>query len=170
MKKVFLSIVMMFIAFAASAKWYAGGTVGLSIHTANADGESASATSFAIVPEFGYKFNDKWAAGLALGISASSTSSYNSLICNPYARYTFAEAGPVRFFAEGAIGIEGAVSSEGSAIGWAIALRPGMEIKINDKIDLVGRSTLLKYSSIESISLTGFTINPTLEFGIIFKL
>ena len=170
MKKLILSLAFAIVAFASSAQWYVGGTAGLSIQTASNGDESASATAFALVPEFGYKFNDKWSAGLALGINCSSTASYNTIVFSPYARYSFAQAGPVRFFAEAAAGIEGAVINSESIIGWAVALRPGMEIKINDKIDLVGRTTLLKYSSVDIIKQTGFAINPSLEFGIIFKL
>ena len=56
----------------ASAQIYVGGQIGFSTSSVNADTEgssSISGTSFKILPEVGYKLNDKWAVGIQVGYS-----------------------------------------------------------------------------------------------------
>lgn len=173
MKKIILSIVLAFVAFASNAQFHVGGTVGLSVQSIIAEGDNQSVASIAIAPELSYKFNHKWAAGLNLGLSASSTTNMTTLTCAPYLRYTFAEVGPVNFFAEVAAGYE-CVSYEGHSLGGVgVALRPGLTVDLNEKIHLVGRTSLLRWSTVsDEITVTqiGLAINPSLEFGVMFRL
>ena len=173
MKKIIFTFALAFIAFASNAQCYLGGTLGLTIQSMSVEGETESATAIAIVPEVSYKFNNKWAIGLNLGIAKSSTSDIATITCSPYARFTFAEKGPVNFFAEGVVGYEGLSYDDHNLGGVGIALRPGMTIDLSEKIHLIGRTTLLQYSTVGKnikITQTGFAINPSFEFGIMFKI
>ncbi|MDY4160970.1 MAG: outer membrane beta-barrel protein [Prevotella sp.] len=72
MKKTLLAAVMAVFAMTASAQIYVGGQIGFSTSSVNADTEgssSISGTSFKILPEVGYKLNDKWAVGIQVGYS-----------------------------------------------------------------------------------------------------
>ena len=63
---------MAVFAMTASAQIYVGGQIGFSTSSVNADIEgtnSISGTSFKILPEVGYKLNDKWAVGIQVGYS-----------------------------------------------------------------------------------------------------
>ena len=63
---------MAVFAMTASAQIYVGGQIGFSTSSVNADTEgssSISGTSFKILPEVGYKLNDKWAVGIQVGYS-----------------------------------------------------------------------------------------------------
>lgn len=76
----------------ASAQVYVGGQIGFTSSSVNVDIEginSISGTSFKILPEVGYKINDKWAVGIQVGysqgISAFGTfdvNDFNSLAKN----------------------------------------------------------------------------------------
>ncbi len=92
MKKTLLAAVMAVFAMTASAQVYVGGQIGFTSSSVNADIEgtnSISGTSFKILPEVGYKINDKWAVGIQVGysqgISAFGTfdvNDFNSLAKN----------------------------------------------------------------------------------------
>lgn len=72
MKKTLLAAVMAVFAMTASAQVYVGGQIGFSTSSVNADIDgtnSISGTSFKILPEVGYKINDKWAVGIQVGYS-----------------------------------------------------------------------------------------------------
>lgn len=71
-----------------------------------------------ITPGVGYKINDKWAVGLRAsfelgrelgetGVFDKDTKVYNEknryYFFTPYARFSFAKVGPVRFFTEGSV-------------------------------------------------------------------
>ncbi len=76
----------------ASAQVYVGGQIGFTSSSVNLDMDgtnSVSGTSFKILPEVGYKINDKWAVGIQVGyskgISAFGTfdvNDFNSLAKN----------------------------------------------------------------------------------------
>lgn len=169
MKNVILSVVLAFIAFSTNAQYYIGGTLGFAIQSTNDEGASA----VAIAPEFSYKLNNYWTIGTSVGISYNSATEVTTTNITPCGRYTFAQFGPINFFAEVALSYAVAFHNDNSEKGLGIGLRPGMFINVSDKIQLVGRTTLIQYSIIGDdfdIKQTSFTINPTLEFGIMFKI
>lgn len=169
MKKVVLSVVLAFIAFSLNAQCYIGGTLGFAIQSTNDEGASA----VALAPEFSYKLNNKWTVGTSVGISYNSSTEIATTSFTPYGRYTFAQSGPVNFFAEAALSYAVAFHNDNSEKGLGIGLRPGMFINLSDKIQLVGRTILIQYSMIGNdfdTKQSSFTINPTLEFGIMFKI
>ena len=67
---------MAVFAMTASAQVYVGGQIGFTSSSVKivSDGESISGTSFKILPEVGYKLNDKWAVGIQIGYSQGITS------------------------------------------------------------------------------------------------
>ena len=68
MKKLLLSLVMFLSCFTmATAQFYAGGSLGISHSKLDFGNHDQSGTSFKILPEVGYQFNDRWSFGLNLG-------------------------------------------------------------------------------------------------------
>lgn len=65
MKKIMLSLTMALVSVCASAQVYIGGTAGIS---SNKFEGGDSKTAYALMPEIGYEFNNKWEAGLEIGI------------------------------------------------------------------------------------------------------
>ena len=61
MKKLLLTLVLVISSLTAGAQVYLGGEVGLWRDWNNNE------TTFALQPEIGYQFSDKWAAGLQIG-------------------------------------------------------------------------------------------------------
>ena len=84
MKKIMLSLAMALVSVCASAQVYIGGTAGIS---SNKFEGGDSKTAYALMPEIGYEFNNKWEAGLEIGIkkgevckSAASASTWALVI------------------------------------------------------------------------------------------
>ena len=69
MKKIMLSLAMALVSVCASAQVYIGGTAGIS---SNKIGDSDSKTAYTLMPEIGYQFNNKWEAGLEIGIKKAA--------------------------------------------------------------------------------------------------
>lgn len=60
-----LSLAMALVSVCASAQVYIGGTAGIS---SNKIGDGDSKTAYKLIPEIGYQFNNKWDAGIEVGI------------------------------------------------------------------------------------------------------
>ena len=60
-----LSLMMALVSVCASAQVYIGGTAGIS---SNKIGDGDSKTAYKLIPEIGYQFNNKWDAGIEVGI------------------------------------------------------------------------------------------------------
>ncbi len=97
------------MATTIDAQVYVGGGIGFT-RTTEALNKS---TIFRLMPEAGYRINDRWAIGLSLGYANSKNSTevsgmeselkltqYNF---NPYARYTFAKLDKVGLFVDGGV-------------------------------------------------------------------
>lgn len=72
MKKKIFAVLLAAFAMTANAQIYVGGQLGFSSSSVNPDIEgidNISGTSFKILPEVGYKLNDKWAVGIQVGYS-----------------------------------------------------------------------------------------------------
>lgn len=89
MKKIMLSLAMALVSVCASAQVYIGGTAGIS---SNKIGDGDSKTAYALMPEIGYEFNNKWEAGLEIGIKKgnvcelSEVPEATTFIVAPYVR------------------------------------------------------------------------------------
>lgn len=84
MKKLLLLFVTVIMSFNVHAQnkldghWFAGGTAGVAY--------SDETFSMLIMPQGGYEFNDKWAAGLGVGCYCVDEDFFAEV--NPYIRYT----------------------------------------------------------------------------------
>ena len=64
MKKILMTMVAAVIAVSASAQVYVGGTLGIGVSKVKGGDE---VTTYRVLPEVGYSFNDDWAIGTVLG-------------------------------------------------------------------------------------------------------
>lgn len=115
MKKLFLTLALVFGMFAANAQVWIGGGFGAQIQK--------DYTEFSIAPEVGYVISDHWHVGLGANYSfTKATSTTNSLIVEPYVRYVpiiIEDKFALFFDLVGNIGLI-------DASGWATTLRPGI--------------------------------------------
>lgn len=79
MKKIMLSLAMALVSVCASAQVYIGGTAGIS---SNKIGDGDSKTAYTLMPEIGYQFNNKWEAGLEIGIKKGEVCKLSPVIYN----------------------------------------------------------------------------------------
>lgn len=142
MKKLCMTLVALFIAVCASAQVYVGGSVGVSSVDYGGDDDE---TTYKLVPEIGYKFNDTWSAGIAFGWSkegVSVTNGYNGTytqMCNafefnPYARYNILRGKMVNVFCDASVGYKH--YNKVDVDQYQIGLKPGVELKL-DRFSLI---------------------------------
>ncbi|MCM1163171.1 MAG: porin family protein [Muribaculaceae bacterium] len=167
MRKLYVLLMLLCISVSASAQFYAGGTLGVSVVHASSDGASATQSAFAVTPELGYDINPTWAVGITVPVAYSHNDSYNTTKVGilPYVRCTFASASIVDFFGELALGYGHQKTGDYGVGGFDSGLRPGMKINFNDKFALVARTTLLAYSHYDGVNGVGFAINDGFELG-----
>lgn len=159
------------VAAVANAQAYIGGTLGIGVEHAGADGVSVTSSAFSVAPEGGYYFNKTWAVGASVGVQHHNISDVGVTTFSvlPYVRANFAHASVFDFFAELAMGYAHE-SSEGYGVGGFIAgIRPGFVAHLSEKFSLVGRTTLLKYNHYDGVNGVGFAINSNLELGVQFS-
>lgn len=179
MKKIMLMVAMAVATLTANAQVYVGGGLGFSSSKdayVDADGvtEPDAVTSFSILPEIGYKLDDKLSVGIQLGFT---TTSYGDTYVEefqktlkdvkatgfaiaPYARYTFVKWGKVGLFADAQfayahtsakgdmpVGGDKVVECERTENTWSLGIKPGLSFDVNDKISLVTKIGWLGYSS-----------------------
>ena len=108
MKKFLMTLAAAFVAVAASAQVYVGGSLG--INSTKIDGEDDATITYKFLPEIGYKFSDSWAAGVNFGWAKEGVTSddddltVNTFEVNPYARFTFVKGKVVNVFCDGSVG------------------------------------------------------------------
>ena len=144
MKKIVMLLFVVCAAMTVSAQVYMGGTAGFWRN----DKDDADETKFAIVPEIGYNFSDKWAIGGELGYRYTKKPSFknNTFFVAPYARYTYCETGIVRLFLDGGFGIASTKIDGGDReTGFEIGIKPGVAIKLNDTFSLITKVGFLGY-------------------------
>ena len=104
MKKIMLSLAMALVSVCASAQVYIGGTAGIS---SNKMGDADSKTAYKFIPEIGYQFNNKWEAGIEVGIQKgdvckiAQVGDATTFTVAPYVRYTAVDTKLVNLFLEG---------------------------------------------------------------------
>jgi len=95
MKKLFITLAIIFIAVNGNAQWFIAGSVGLNVSDVNEttirDNKEQTShrteVGFSIAPKGGYYFNEKLAAGLSLSVGANFTTRTSSEY-NDYQQYT----------------------------------------------------------------------------------
>ncbi len=139
-------------------KYWVGGTIGFSQTDMYNTPSTAYLSSINVLPEFGYKFNDRWAAGIQLGFAQAkidaTSSSYGSMqtfTVAPFARYTWFNWRALSLFADGGIGFssaDGALSADGSKIDYGrvincgLFVNPGFSVRLGRRVALVGRTNV----------------------------
>ena len=103
MKKFLLAAALVVASLSANAQVYLGG--GVSLHSED-PGEGDTKTTINLVPELGYKLDDKLSIGVKLGYehSKQGDKSSNDYTFEPYVRYTFAKWNKVGVFGEAGFG------------------------------------------------------------------
>jgi len=160
--------VMAVAAISANAQVYVGGNVNFSIADVKVgDADSKSTTSFSINPEIGYNINETWAAGVAVGFGTNKSGdakAVNTVSVSPYVRYKFAQSGPVGVFTDAFFAYENSSCDGNSTNGWAAGLRPGLSVKVSDKVSLTATTALFQYSQSGKdpfkVKTTAFQIAP----------
>lgn len=188
MKKILMVAVMAVAAVSANAQWYVGGGFGLDFTKANKDADSR--TTLLIAPEVGYNINDKWAVGVDLeftmanelySIEDGANATGTGFGLGAYARYTFAQSGPVSFFVDGGLAYistnfdvnEGIKYNESGSV-FNIGLRPGLAFKASDKVSLVATTGYFGYRQTSDNfgggSKFGINVNnEALKFGFYYN-
>ena len=178
MKKIILTSIILLCTLAVQEQCYVGGTLHVSAETNKADGSSATNSVYGISPEFGYNINKMWAVGLTAGVEYAVNGGGGDDITtwglSPYVRATFAQAGHVKFFAEGALGYGKVEVADFDTDVWSIGILPGILVDLSRKVQLVGRTVLFRYGesgdSPYKVKQTGFSLGNNLEVGILFNL
>lgn len=103
MKKLLLAAAFVVASLSANAQVYLGG--GVSFHSED-PGEGDTKTTINLIPELGYKLDDKLSIGVKFGLehSKQGDASSNDYTFEPYVRYTFAKWNKVGVFGEAGFG------------------------------------------------------------------
>ena len=176
MKKIMLSLAMALVSVCASAQVYIGGTAGIS---SNKIGSGDSKTAYTLMPEIGYEFNNKWEAGLEIGIKKGDVCELKDVpkatkfIVAPYVRYTAVETKLVNLFVEGTIGY-GSVS-KGGGDSYEVGIKPGLAVKLSDHVNFITKVGFLGYRGYspdhgDNWSTFGVDVDASnISFGAIYK-
>ena len=172
MKKLFLTFAFAVVAIAASAQVYLGGEGGFWRNP------NANHTQFSLAPEIGYKLDSDWALGLQVGYQYDYVSGNDVHTINvaPYARYTLAKLGSVKFFADGGFGyytttLDKSGGRDPKYSTWQIGITPGLSVDLNRRISFITHFGFLGYrdSDIKNGGITGLE-NVLGEDGFGFRL
>jgi hypothetical protein len=169
MKKILMTIAAVAFATTMNAQVYLGGSLGLQGGTTTKDYVLGNATvsqdvktfTFEILPEIGYKINDKMAIGTVIGIDFNKQTTphetYDDVVkgfyfnFKPYFRYTFVQWDKVSLFADAQVGMRfGKDTHESSASGvtvsydekytqFSFAIVPGIAYQASEKVSVVAK-------------------------------
>lgn len=173
MKKLLLTLVLVISSLTAGAQVYLGGEVGLWRDWNNNE------TTFALQPEIGYQFSDKWAAGLQIGYAHhyNDGAKINAFNFPPYARYTVGKVGIVSFIVDGGFGFSSLKEKNSdSATAWEIGLKPGVKVQLAPQLHFVAHLGFLGYRDNDHGALAfgsqglGFAFSSQdLKFGLLYE-
>ena len=148
-----LSLSLALVSVCASAQVYIGGTAGIS---SNKIGDADAKTAYKFIPEIGYQFNNKWEAGIEVGIQKGD-------VCKKL----------VNLFLEGTVGY-GSVSKGGGDF-YEVGIKPGIAVKLSDHVNLISKVGFLGYRGYspehgKSSSTFGLDVDASnVSFGAIYK-
>lgn len=135
-------------SISASAQAYVGGSFGFNREF------SKNTTEFSILPEIGYNLTDTWAMGTQIGYTHKydQGTSYNLVVFNPYARYTFYKSSNnlINLFVDGGVDLAFGKSkvdhaSSGTAVVWGIGFKPGIAINPTENFTILAHLGGLGY-------------------------
>ncbi len=201
MKKIMMTLAAVCVAATMNAQVYLGGTFGLGFQNklTDKDGKDATGVSFSIMPEIGYKLDDKSAVGIVLGLGVTNNSnvigekiaavantnvkldkSAMNFSIAPYYRYNYLQFSNVNLFFDGQVGFSMAKQDENKLTQFGVGLVPGVSVNLNEKISFVAKmgfigwtSTKAKVSGVESDAQStfglGFDSLSGLQFGMYYN-
>lgn len=163
MKKLVLTLVLVFGMLTANAQFFVGGQFGLTYDT---DTEN---TTFRIAPEFGYAFNDAWTVAGTIGYTHMDN--YNSFYIAPYARWTFFTKDFLSLLIDGGFGFStGKHKGFKAENGFEIGFKPGIAFNLTEEFSLVAHYGFLGYrnqyngNSVSGLSLSGNDLSFSLYY------
>ena len=138
MKKILMSLAVAFIALAANAQVYVGGSVGISNSKM---GDADEVTTYQFLPEVGFNLDENWAIGTVIGwgkgnpvdiVEAGKVNNYFQI--DPYVRYTFVRTKYVNVFIDGGVDYK---RYRGGNDAWALGVKPGLAVNLSPKVSFV---------------------------------
>ena len=178
MKKSFLLALMCCITMAANAQFYVGGTLGVGCVTTKVEGESSTAATYSISPEFGYKLNKWIAIGATLGATYTEPADAGDDITlfefAPYLRATFVSLKAIDFFADATFSYQYAKNhgTDISVDGVGFGIAPGFSVNMTDRWKLLGRTVIFQHSSVGDdikVKTTGFALANNFTVGVLYQ-
>ncbi len=148
MKKLFMTLAAAVIAVSASAQVYLGGNAGIaSTKIAGQD----SKTTYKVLPEIGYKFNQDWAIGTVVGWGKGTPVTIEdadhatgTFEVAPYVRYTALHTKMVDLFVDGGFSYKH-YNDTGNE--WTVGLKPGVALNFNKNVSLVAHVGFVGYKT-----------------------
>ncbi len=183
MKKIFMTLAAVCVAATMNAQGYIGGGIGL--QSTSHDGNTN--TTIKLMPEVGYNLNDSWAIGIALGYGENKNTvkinnvevseKTKSFAVSPYARYTFAKFDKVNLFVDGGLDYVHTDVAGDKTNSFAIGLKPGVAVNLNDKLSFVAHAGFLgwstskaDYDGAKAFNTFGFDLDGSdLSFGFYYN-
>lgn len=184
MKKLFLTFAVVFMAIAANAQVWMGGSFGF--NSAKESSDVKPVYSYSIAPEVGYSIAPRWDIAIGLGYEGEYTKDVISLpilgdittvassskfSVEPYVRFTVCELGKVGFFIDGGVKYTTGtvkVTENGEMISgfpknsntFFAGFQPGVKFAASDKITFAARLGSLGYvKNSDGSSAYGVNVN-----------
>ncbi len=127
MKKAFVFVLLSLATFLASAQktWFVGGTASIGY---------LNNFTFAVEPQFGYEFSDRFAMGTGIGLTLMDDGYYTSVIgiAEPFLRFCVWHN--ERFFVD--LKTTAGFGFTDELILCQVGVRPGLRFRINDHWDI----------------------------------
>lgn len=178
-----MTLVVLCAALSVNAQVYLGGTVGLSSIGAE---EGDDQTSFKILPEIGYKFNNNWAVGTTIGYEKGTFSMLSNNLSNadnvkaftfaPYARYTFVNSKHVSVFMDMGFDFVSGEAANTDFTAFAVGIKPGVAVNFDKHWSFVTKVGFLGYEEVNpegpknNTHAFGFDVNGNnLTFGLYYN-
>jgi hypothetical protein len=159
MKKILMTLVAVLATVSMNAQWYVGGSVAFNAESTQKNAGDRSETTFKILPEIGYQLNDEWAVGAVIGYQSNKFAGITSTIdgfgdnvaesaftFNPYARYTFLNAGKVNLFVDG--GVEFTTFSKQDCTALGVGFKPGLSVSLTDNLSFVSHVGFIGWKTV----------------------
>ena len=174
MKKMILTALVAVASLSANAQVWVGGEVGYSHQRTTIDKvEIGKSNNFNLLPEVGYKLDDKMAVGIALGFNHSKQGDVKStgFSVAPYFRYTFVKWNNVGLFADAQFAyenlkdedVQGGQKVENKTNTWSHGIKPGVSVDLTENVTFLAKVGWLGYRSSKP---DGDGMKASSEFGV----
>ena len=141
MKKIMMTLVAAVMAIGVNAQVYVGGGIGV----ANSSDGDYDVTTFKLVPEIGYSFNEDWAAGVAFGWEGANKGNAKTFSVNPYVRMNLLKGKIVTAFIDGSVGYAHTYNAGLDTDEFSVGLKPGLAVKLNQRASFVTHFGFIGY-------------------------